>query len=385
MNTIASPTIRVLVVLNWLNRGGIETMLLRVIPHLQTQRIQLDFLCLGGAGQLDESFRELGSNVYIFPRKYQWARGGQELTKLLNAQSFNLVHSQFGFTSGAIVTAAKNFGIPCVVSIHNTHAPGYNVERLPVFSSLRRRWLSWHSDRTKQYATQILGHSQANLDAYLYGCSKSSLRTKVLHNGVEIPKSIVTRAEALDQLGLRRGKKYILHVGAMKPQKNHAGLFQIFKLMCQKRNDLHLLLVGEGPGKDGLKGIAESLGLSNKITWLGSRSDMHVCYAAGDVFVFPSLFEGFGNVLVESQLARVPLVASDIAAIREAVCPAQHGYLFALGDYEHASILALEQLESTARRAERLDFCCSYAGEHFSIESFSDRLSAIYRESISIS
>jgi glycosyltransferase EpsF len=375
-----SSRIRVLVVLNWLNRGGIETMMLRAVPHLARRGVSLDFCCLGGEGHLDDAFRDLGCQVHLFPRRTHWARGRNEVAEILKRSSYDVIHSQFGFTSGGIINIASEHRVPCIVSIHNTHGPGHRLNSIPLLRSVRNRWLDWHRDTTLREATRIAGHSQTNLDAYFQGCERDPARERLVYNGVETPSTYIDKSTARTALGLDPNARYVLHVGAMKPQKNHYGLVEAFTILNQRHSDLRLLLVGDGTLRPEIERMVKERGLSHVVFFLGARSDVNVPYAAADVFLFPSHFEGFGNVLVEAQVARIPVVATDIPPIREAVCPVQHRFLFPLSDYELAANLVSEQLQGSAERDSRVSASDAYARANFSIDSFSERLSNLYRE-----
>ena len=373
------PPLRALVVLNWLNRGGIELMLLRAVPHLAERNIQLDLCCLGGAGDLDRSFSDLGCKIYKFARRMQWARGRNEVASCLEQTHYDVVHSQFGFTSGGIVAASADREIPCLVSIHNTQGPGHSLGDKPIVGSLRSAWLQWHKHRVIKHAVMIVGHSHTNLDAYQHDWQRYPNRFYVLHNGVEISPPALNAREAQARLGLDPHLKHVLNVGTMKLQKNHDGLLQIFAFMCQRRKDLHLSLVGDGPLRPSIETQIRSLGIADRVTVHGRQADVSTFYAAADLFLFPSHFEGFGNVLVEAQAARLPIVATDIPPIREAVCSSQHDFLFPIPNYDLASDLACQQLDACEKATARVDSSQDYVRTHFSIEHFSENLSMLYR------
>ncbi len=102
-------------------------------------------------------------------------------------------------------------------------------------------------------------------------------------------------------------------------------------------------------------------------------------YDAADVFVFPSLYEGFGNVLVEAQLHRLPIVASDIPAHREAVALGQHDYLFPVHRIDLGADLVLGRLAlPTENYREVVDESYRYAIDHFSIDRMVANIVDIY-------
>lgn len=357
-------------------------MLRQAVPRLMARNIQLDFCCIGGRGDLDSAFIEQGSLVHVFPRRLQWSRGRREVSSILASYQYDVVHSQFGFTSSGILAASKLHRTPCIVSIHNTRGPGHRLNRVPCINKARDMWLSSHKNAALRHATMILGHSQANLDAYHRAWNQAPNLFRVLYNGVETRPNLLDPIEAKCKLGLSPSCKLVLNVGAMKAQKNHEGLLRIFEIMCRNRSDLHLSIVGDGPMRSKVEALIDALKIKNRVTLHGRQDDVSQFYAAADVFLFPSHFEGFGNVLVEAQAAGVPVVASDLASIREAVCPLQHRFLCVPNNHSLAAQLACEQLSPSKTRETVILKSQEFVRANFSIEQFCDNLSACYIEAV---
>lgn len=101
------------------------------------------------------------------------------------------------------------------------------------------------------------------------------------------------------------------HVGRFAPQKNHAFLLDVFAEFQKLHVDSHLLLVGEGSLLHDVEEQAARLGIVDKITFTGVRSDVNDLLQAMDVFVFPSHYEGFPVTMVEAQAAGLPCIISD--------------------------------------------------------------------------
>lgn len=101
------------------------------------------------------------------------------------------------------------------------------------------------------------------------------------------------------------------HVGRFSEQKNHVRLLQIFKSVKNKRAKSKLLLIGTGELVEKMKDYAKTLGIEESVIFYGTTKNMKDVYSAIDVFVMPSLFEGFPVVSVEVQAAMVPSVFSN--------------------------------------------------------------------------
>lgn len=101
------------------------------------------------------------------------------------------------------------------------------------------------------------------------------------------------------------------HVGGFLPQKNHKFLLQIFSEIIKREPNAKLLLVGDGVLKHQIEKSVISSGLENDVYFLGQRDDVADLIQAMDVFLFPSVFEGLGFVVIEAQAAGLPCFASD--------------------------------------------------------------------------
>ena len=102
------------------------------------------------------------------------------------------------------------------------------------------------------------------------------------------------------------------HVGLFHKQKNHDFLIDVFHEVCKKSNRYKLVLIGEGEDQKKIREKVERLGLSEKVIFLGRQSNVQDWLQALDIMVFPSLFEGMPNVVLEWQIAGLPALISDV-------------------------------------------------------------------------
>ena len=105
-------------------------------------------------------------------------------------------------------------------------------------------------------------------------------------------------------------KLVIGHVGRFEDQKNHFRMLKIFKAILDKRQSYVLVLIGTGSLQEQCIELASKLGISNHIAFLGSRSDVPELMQAFDLFLLPSIYEGFPFVLVEAQASGLTSIAS---------------------------------------------------------------------------
>ncbi len=116
-------------------------------------------------------------------------------------------------------------------------------------------------------------------------------------------------------------------IGRLTEQKGHRYLLEAVKEILPEFPELRVLLVGDGELREELEALVEDLGLTNTIIFAGYRSDAIKLLSGFDFFVFPSLWEGFGLVLLEAMALKKAIVASNVSAIPESVRDGETGVL----------------------------------------------------------
>ena len=138
---------------------------------------------------------------------------------------------------------------------------------------------------------------------------------KVLYNCIPIQrfsKNERNRDVIRKSLGISQSTIVLGHVGRFSEAKNHTFLIKIAYEAMKIKDDIKLLLVGDGSLLPFIKEKIEQLGILHKTIFLSHRSDVPDLLKAMDVFVFPSLFEGFPVTLIETQAVGLPCLASDV-------------------------------------------------------------------------
>jgi len=118
------------------------------------------------------------------------------------------------------------------------------------------------------------------------------------------------RGAVRDELGVPRDALVVGHVGRFVIEKNHRLMLEVLATLLERGENAYLALVGDGQLRDDIDAKARELGVSERCRFLGARGDVDRVMASFDIFLFPSLSEGFGIVAVEAQAAAVPVLAS---------------------------------------------------------------------------
>lgn len=136
----------------------------------------------------------------------------------------------------------------------------------------------------------------------------------VIRNGIDLEKYTgidESISNIRKSIGIDQNAFVVGHVGRFNVIKNHNFLLDVFELIHCKQSNSHLLLIGSGELESEIRARIEQKGLVRNVTILSHRSDVPRLLKAMDVFVFPSLYEGFGIVLIEAQAAGKACYVSD--------------------------------------------------------------------------
>ncbi|HKM43223.1 MAG TPA: glycosyltransferase family 4 protein [Limnochordia bacterium] len=145
-------------------------------------------------------------------------------------------------------------------------------------------------------------------------------------------------------------------VARLIPSKGVSTLLEAMSLMARIMPNLHLVIVGEGPERSKLEQYAHGLGLDDKVKFLGWRDDVPSLMAGWDCFALPSLSEGFNLSVLEAMASRLPVVVSDLPALREALVPGRSGQLVKPGSAPDLAAALLHVLKSPEKAKSMGDY-----------------------------
>lgn len=305
---------KVLVVINSLRRGGIEIAAINFQSHMDRQKYKctyfirsFDYKDEALLSEILESGAEIiekPSSVNNYFKEYIFFK------KFLKKNQFDIVHSHLLFYSGIVMRAAYKSGIKKRVAHSHATKRNKRMGRIKsvlqsIYENLMRGWL-------KKYATDIVACSN-EAGRFLYGEKEFNRRGVVLYNGINTETynfDNQRKKDTRERLGIST-ELTVGHVGSIYWIKNQEFLIKVFLEILKINPDSVLLLIGEIWDGGNAQRLAESLGISEKVKFLGVRSDIPDLLSAMDVFVFPSLFEALPIAPIEAQAARLSCLISD--------------------------------------------------------------------------
>lgn len=295
--------IRILHVVTYMGRGGLETMLMNYYRHIDRALVQFDFLThRQERAAYDDEIESLGGVIYRLPRLVPWSSTYQHAldTFFKTHPEYRVVHVHQDCLSSVILKAAHRNGVPVRIAHSHNSAQDKNL-KYPIKLYYRRS--------IPRFATDLFACGKDAGD-WMFGGAPF----QILNNAIDAA-SYRYDPEAASQmrqnLNIPQNALIIGHVGRFSPQKNHEFLIDIFASLHKKEQNTRLLLVGDGALRTKMKEKVQSLGLADHVIFTGIRSDVPDLLQAMDVFLFPSLYEGLPVTMVEAQAAGLPCVVSE--------------------------------------------------------------------------
>lgn len=361
-------TRRVLQVIATLTRGGAEKQLALLAAGLPPDEFEVHVCALTHGGPLEAELRAAGIPVTVIgkPWKYDplaWWRLRQHIARLKP----DLVQTWM-FTANAYGrTAARSAGVKHIVA----------SERCV---DLWKGWLQLAIDRRLARNTDaIIANSQGVRDFYTESGIPAE-KLVLIENGIlPAPPSDVTHDQLCDELGVPRGVHLIGAVGRLWHQKRIKDLIWAADLLKVIRDDVHLLVIGDGPLRESLEVFRDDCQIQDKVHFLGARNDVMRLMPHFALLWLASDYEGLPNVVMEAMTAGVPVVATDIPGTRDLVVHGETGFLTTVGDRANLARFAHKLLEDPQMRARFGEAGRQRIVQEFSVERMVAAHAALYR------
>lgn len=293
--------IRVAQMMTDMNYGGVEMVVMNYYRHIDRTKVQFDFFALEGSSLPQrEEIEQLGGRVYVVPKYTHLFQYEKEIQRIFQENNYQIVHSHMNTLSVFSLYAAKKAGVPNRI-LHNHSTAGKGETRKNIMKYMLRPF-------AKMFPTELCACSKF-AGEWIYG---KKTEFKVFNNGIDLAKyqfDQKRRQSIRRELGIEN-KKVIGHVGRFCYQKNQEFLIEIFRVLANERNDAVLLLIGEGETELAIREKVSTLGLQDRVYFLGKQTDTSIFYQAMDVFVLPSRYEGLGMVAIEAQACSLPTICS---------------------------------------------------------------------------
>jgi glycosyltransferase involved in cell wall biosynthesis len=303
---------RVLHVIKWLPRGGIETWLTHIFANSADGPFQHEVLLMQEEiGPYEAKVRGAGVRIHTLPVR-RWLSWLFQLRRFLRANGpFAAVHSHVdSIVSGPVLAVAAASGVPVrILHNHAAQSQGANYQNLrykvrelvgtsvAAVAATRRVAIS---EMAMEQSAGSRWRQRKDCTILLYGFDYGHFR------------GARGRAERIrGELDIKPGSRVVGHVGRFASQKNHAFLIDTFAEYLTHDTEAVLVLIGHGPLEADVRAQVERLGIAASVRFAGGTDDIAAFMTLFEVFVFPSFSEGLGIVALEAQAAGTPVIMPD--------------------------------------------------------------------------
>ncbi len=287
---------------------GAETFLMKIYRNIDKEKYQMDFIVsVKQKGFYDDEIKGLGGKMYHIPQKSEsFIKSFRGIKKIVKEHKYKYVIRVNEHSLSVLDLIASKLGGAKVLVMRSTNS-GTAGGKLNKILHKIFKFLPKFIPNVK---------FAPSTEAAIYTFGKRQLKkgkVKILKNAIPYQKFIFnneTRNKIRKRLDIEN-KLVIGHIGRFDVQKNHKFLIEIFEKIKKENKNAILLLIGKGPLEDEIKQQVKRLQLNENVIFLGVREDIPELLMAMDIFVFPSLYEGMPNTVIEAQATGLKCLISD--------------------------------------------------------------------------
>ena len=371
---------RVEILASTLVTGGAERVIAALARGLPPRGLAVRVFCLHGPGEVGTEIASSGVPLISNLARFRYdpsvcVRLARAWRKGRDAVLLTLDHHDAIF-AGAI--ASRWAGVRGrLLAVHSTGLWG------------KAGSFSWSDRLVLGSYERIVALARTHADYLVEREGVTRERVSIIPNGVDTEAFRPTRS-AEERDGLRRelsippGRFAVAMVAALRPEKNHGMLLDAAARIAERRGDFLFLIVGEGNEAEKLRSRARAQSLGDSVRFLGRRRDVSRILAASDASVLCSwpVVETFPLVVLESMASCIPVVATDVGAVREMLVDREEGFIVPPGDVCAFADTLIGLAERTEMRREIGLRARARVVRDFTIDNMIDSYSNLIREVI---
>lgn len=319
--------------------------------------------------ELVKQFSALGKTHQIEMRNRFDLSAINKIAELIKHNNIDLIHTH-GYKSDILgVFAARKAGIPCIVTPHGFE----NAADIKLRTFI---WLGCHSMKLADKVVPL--SKQLIEDVKKFGIKAPKL--EYIQNGVDLSEVDAVRQTKVPKLD--GATKRIGFVGQMISRKNIKAILDCFDSLYSQRQDIELVLLGDGESRQELETYSRTLASSPAIEFLGFRDDRLELLKDFDLFVMTSTLEGIPRCLMEACAMEIPVSAYDIAGIDQLITHQKTGLLAPLHDISQLQKDWIRLLDDTEHAQQLASSSRQYVEDNFSAKRMSNEYYTLFNKTL---
>jgi glycosyltransferase involved in cell wall biosynthesis len=387
------PKLRVLLLLPSLHGGGAERVAMHIMKHADRTRFDVRMGLLRKTGPYVSELEDSRVDVAVGQRFLDFDQG--------NAQVYQFASLAMGtlLAPGNVVAMLRRFR-PHVVLSFRKGMSLVTLAAVTIYGRSRVRWLAREGNNTlavidDEVSSALARSSVRRLTALCYRSADRLLtichemaddlqrqlqldpaKLRTIYNAVDIAE---VERRAAEPAPLAIEGPYLIGVGRLERQKGFDVLLRAFAA-GRVRETHRVVLIGEGSQASALRALASELGIADRLVLAGWQDNPWALMRRAELFVLPSRWEGFGNVVIEAMASGVAVVVSDCSyGPKEIVRDGRDG-LVVKTDAVPATRDAIERLLDDAALRERLVAAARERAREFDVPSIVGQYQALFLE-----
>ena len=364
------PVKRVLHVIDSLHLGGAQEVVLN-LATCGSSRFQHEVATMHGHGIYWDRLQDAGVKVHSLSPNKHLPLYLAKLPSLLLAKRPDILHCHLIPSNIIAKPLGALLGVPLILNHDHTNDP----------QRIDNKLLLALDKTTNRFAHHIIAVAGACRDFLIQHESIPLEKITLVPNAINLRRFSLgnaDRAKSRNKFGLPIDAKVIAGVGRLNPQKNFSLFLDIAAALAPRFPELRFLLAGEGPEESMLCEKARTLGLADRIVFAGYVADTRQVYAAADILLMPSRFEGLPMTLLEAMAMGLPVVASKLDGIAEVIEDGREGFLIESNDTHGFVERCAALLENPAKSSEVAAHARAKIEARFSVERMTSAVEAIY-------
>lgn len=303
--------------------AGAEKLLIGIGKEFDHKNFEIFFCTLTARGALHESLERQGNISFSLGclNSIDFPKAAVRLIKIMENCKVDILHTHLFHASVVGQFAARfNKKVMPVMTRHYSNV-------LYLYGTPLQRFLD---RRSSLWARHIIAISAGVRKVLVNSQGVSSEKITLIHNGVEMPDYPLDGKAALrvrNEFSIKEDERIIGAVGSLHLRKGHRYLIEAIKLLLEHKDNIKLMIVGDGVLKRELKIFSQKLGIQDKVIFTGYRRDVNDLISTMDIVVQPSIEEGFGIAILEAMALGKIVVATDVGGIPEIINHGQTGML----------------------------------------------------------
>lgn len=362
--------------------AGVENLLLSIAEKFNRQEFEMLFCTLSKAGRLHEEIRKYScsafslSNRNIYKTKDIYCSSPMilyKLVRLLRKEKIDILHTHLVWASMLGQIAAKIARVP--ISVMTRHYSNYTHLYGNRFAKLTDRLSALLADSIVAVSAAV-AKVLVNLD------NINPDKIEVIHNGLDLSKFLIgkTVSNIRKEFSIEEGAKIIAAISNLHFYKGHKYLLESVKIVIRTHPEAKFLIVGDGILEEELRRLAYNLGVENNVIFAGYRMDVPSILSQIDIFVHPTLIEGFGISIIEAMAMQRPVVATNVGGIPEIVRDRVNGVLVPSKNPQFLAKAIIELLERPGYAEELGQVARRMVEERFAVDTMVKGYEQLYQK-----